>query len=103
MSGSRRESATPDGPDGAFENIESLIDGNGDITIGAVASIRCVATAADEDQCLAMLVRRPGESLSQLLQRLDAAIADAYNNAIFIDEVNTPSPRSSKPARKSRR
>jgi hypothetical protein len=50
-------------PDGAFENIESLIEGNGEISLGAVGSIPCVATAADQDQCLAMLVRRPDESL----------------------------------------
>src|SRR4030095_15265289 len=57
-----------------FENTEALIDGNGDITIGSVGPIRCVATAADQDQCLAMLVRRRGESFQDLLQRLDAAI-----------------------------
>ena len=79
MSSSRRKSVPPKSPS-AFENIEFLIDGNGDITIGAVGPIRCAATAADEDQCLAMLVRRPGESLIDLLQRLDAAIADAYEN-----------------------
>lgn len=37
-----------------------------------------------------MLQRRPGESLADLLQRLDAAIADAYENDIYIDEVNPP-------------
>jgi hypothetical protein len=47
-----------------------------------------------------MLVRRPGESLAELLQRLDAAIEDAYENGVHIDEVNTP-PRS-KPAGRSR-
>jgi hypothetical protein len=101
MSDSRRNSVPPKAPGEAFENIESLIDGNGDITIGAVGSIPCVATAADHDQCLAMLVRRPGESLLQLLQRLDAAIATAYDNEVFIDEVNAPA--TSKPPSKSRR
>ena len=90
MSGSRRKPVIPDVPDGAFENIESLIEGNGEITLGAVGSIPCVATAADQDQCLAMLVRRPDESLMQLLRRLDAAIADAYDKEIYIDEVNAP-------------
>ena len=47
-----------------------------------------------------MLVRRPGESLVDLLQRLDAAIEDAYENSVYIDEVNAP-PRS-KPAGRSR-
>ncbi|MFO1205501.1 MAG: hypothetical protein U1E63_07215 [Burkholderiales bacterium] len=33
----------------------------------------------------------PGESLADLLQHhLDAAIADAYENDIYIDEVNPP-------------
>ncbi len=101
MSNSRRKSIlAPKAPSGALANIEFLIDGNGDITIGAVGPIRCVATAADEDQCLAMLQRRPGESLMDLLQRLDAAIGDAYENSIFIDEVNTPPP--SNPSGKSR-
>jgi hypothetical protein len=101
MSGSRRKNPSPPAVSpGAFPNIELLIDGDGDITIGRVGPIRCAATAADEDQCLAMLVRRPGESLAELLQRLDAAIEDAYENGVHIDEVNTP-PRS-KPAGRSR-
>ena len=41
-----------------------------------------------------MLQRRPGESLMELLQRLDAAIADAYENNVYIDEINPPLPRS---------
>jgi len=86
MSNSRRKSSSPKAPSSALANIEFLIDGNGDITV----PVRCVATAADEDQCLAMLVRRPGESLVELLQRLDAAIEDAYENGVFIDEVNAP-------------
>lgn len=73
-----------------FENIEALIDGDGEITIGSVASIPCVATAADHYQCLAMLVRRSGESLQDLLQRLDSAIASAYEEENYIDEVNAP-------------
>jgi len=97
MSSSRRKPAPPKSPS-AFENIEFLVDGNGDITIGTIGPIRCAATAADEDQCLAMLVRRPGESLTDLLQRLDAAIADAYENNIYVDEINAP-PRSKPPGR----
>lgn len=100
MSSSRRKPASPKAPSNALANIEFLIGGNGDITIGRVGPIRCVATAADEDQCLAMLQRRPGESLVELLQRLDAAIEDAYENSVYIDEVNAP-PRS-KPAGRSR-
>ena len=42
----------------SLPNIEFLIDGNGDITIGTVGPIACAATAVDEAQNLAMLVRR---------------------------------------------
>ena len=38
--------------------------------------------------CLAMLVRRDGESLNALLKRLDKAIGMAWSNDVFIDEVN---------------
>ena len=72
-----------------LENIEFLIDGNGEVSLGRMGPARCAATASDRDQCLAMLVRRPGESLPELLQRLDMAIEDAYERGIFADEVNT--------------
>jgi hypothetical protein len=71
-----------------FENIEALINGIGDITIGRVDAIPCAATAADEDQALAMLVRRKGESLMDLLARLDTAIGLAWEQSMFIDEIN---------------
>jgi hypothetical protein len=72
----------------SLPNIEFLIDGNGEITIGAIASIPCAATAADEDQCLAMLVRRDGETLGQLLIRLDRAVEITAEDEAFIDEIN---------------
>ena len=72
----------------SLPNIEFLVNGNGEITIGAIASIPCAATAADEDQCLAMLVRRNGETLRQLLIRLDRAIEIAAEDEAFIDEIN---------------
>ncbi len=69
-------------------NIEFLLDGNGDITIGEVGPIACAATAADEERSLAMLVRRDGETFEQLLLRLDRAIDMALEEEIFIDEIN---------------
>jgi len=71
-------------------NIEALIEGGGEITIGPVRPFECVVTATDAHNCLAMLVRQPGESLDDLLQRLDAAIEAAYEYDHFIDEVNGP-------------
>ena len=74
-----------------LSNIAALVEGGGEITLGRLDAIgKCVATACDDAQCLVMLVRRKDESLGALLQRLDAAIADAYENDRFIDEVNAP-------------
>ena len=68
--------------------IEALIEDGGDITIGALPPHECVATATDGSNCLAMLVRRDGESLNVLLKRLDKAIGLAWSNETFVDEVN---------------
>ena len=73
----------------ALPNIAQLI-AYGDITVGQQRPIGCIATACDEDQCLAMLVQRKGETLLQLLTRLDEAIARAYDENICIDEINSP-------------
>lgn len=68
--------------------IENLLAcGAVEITLGRVEDHCCVATAADEDQQLAMLVRRKGESLANLLARLDRAIEGAYEHTIYINEV----------------
>lgn len=72
----------------SLPNIESLIDGNGEITIGSLGPFRCAATAGDECQSLATLVRRDGETLCQLLIRLESAIDKAIEEEIFIDEIN---------------
>jgi hypothetical protein len=71
----------------SLPNIAELIR-DGEITIGMLRPVGCVATAADEDRCLAMLVRRRGETLGQLLTRLDRAIDKAINQDIFADEIN---------------
>lgn len=68
--------------------IEALIEDGGEITIGALPPCECVATAADGSNCLAMLVRRDGESLNALLKRLDKAIGLAWSNDAFVDEIN---------------
>ena len=70
------------------KNIEALIEGGGEITLGALPPHECAATAADGSNCLAMLVRRDGESLNALLKRLDKAVGLAWSNNVFIDEVN---------------
>jgi len=71
-----------------LKNIESLIDGHGDITLGRVGPLHCAAIACDEDQQLAALVRDKRESLEELLARLDAAIGKAWEDDVRVDEIN---------------
>ena len=73
-----------------MKNIEALIDNGGEITLGAIGSIQCAATAADDHNAMAMLVRREGETLNALLKRLDKAIAKFYEDGTVIDEINDP-------------
>jgi len=73
------------------KNIEALIDDGGDITVGPIGPIECAATAADGHSALAMLVRRDGETLNALLNRLDKAIARFYETGETTDEINPPS------------
>lgn len=75
-----------------LQNIAALIDAGGQITIGALHPIACAAIANDEDNCFAMLKRKSGETLQQLLERLDTAIAVAWATDDFIDEINVPPP-----------
>jgi hypothetical protein len=84
-----RNQAKTDNPVAALSlpNIAELID-SGEITIGKLPSVGCVATAADEDCTYAMLVRRQGESLPQFLTRLDQAIDKALTLGLFTDEIN---------------
>jgi hypothetical protein len=71
-----------------MKNIEALIADGGDITIGAIYPVECVAAAADASNAIAMLVRRDGETLNALLKRLDKAIGRFYEHDEIIDEVN---------------
>ena len=74
----------------SLPHIAELIS-PGSITIGVVRPVGCVAVANDEANCLTMLKRRDGETLAQLLVRLDLAIGEALTEGIFTDEINPPS------------
>jgi len=77
-------------------SIAALIDDGGQISIGALPPIQCAAVANTDYNCLAMLQRRPAETLRQLLERLDAAIERALESVEVIDEINPPSPPAKK-------
>lgn len=75
---------------GALANIEALLDDGGQIMLGTVKPIVGAAVAHDGKQTLAMLRRRPGEAVEQLLQRLDRAVYTAIDTGLRVDEINQP-------------
>lgn len=77
------------GSSSELPHIAELIR-DGEITVGTLVPVGCVAIATDGHNSLAMLVRRKGETLAQLLARLDLAIGKAFTEDVFTDEINTP-------------
>jgi len=73
--------------DQSLPYLEELMQ-HGQITLGNVRPVGCVAVAHDGRQTLSMLLRRNGETVTQLLTRLDVAIAKALTEDIRTDEVN---------------
>jgi hypothetical protein len=84
----------------ALRNVEALVAGEGEITVGRVGPIRCAAIAADNHQMLAAPVRRRGETLFQLLERLDIALHHAWEDQTFVDEINGVPPAAKRLARR---
>jgi hypothetical protein len=72
----------------SLPNLADLIT-YGEITVGVLRPVGCVATATDGYNSLAMLVRRRGETLAQLLTRLDQAIDQALTEDVYTDEINS--------------
>ena len=77
----------------SLPNLAELIT-YGEITIGVLRPVGCVATATDEHNCLAMLKRRRDETLAQLLTRLDQAVEKALTEDVYTDEINPPTSHS---------
>jgi hypothetical protein len=67
-------------------NLDALIEDGGEITLGREDDYPCVAIATDED-VVAMLVRREGETLTALLRRLDRAVGTYFESGEVTDEV----------------
>ena len=80
--------ARPTDPTDSWSHITALIARGGHVTFGRVAPIDGAAVAADEHTMLAALVRRNGESIPQLLARLNEAIGQAVTRGVVTNEVN---------------
>lgn len=75
------------GLDQSLPYLDELMQ-HGQITLGNVRPVGFVAVAHDGRQTVSMLLRREGETVTQLLTRLDGAIAKALTEGIRTDEVN---------------
>jgi hypothetical protein len=73
--------------DHTLPSIEELMK-YGQITLGNVRPVGCLAVAHDGRETVAMLLRREGEMVAELLTRLDLAIAKARAEGIRVDEIN---------------
>jgi len=68
--------------------MQAFIDQTrGQIAIGEIPPIRLAAYAAKGKKMRVGLVARDGETIAQLLQRLDAALGKAMAENTVIDEV----------------
>ena len=75
-------------PISALGNIQSFLDNTrGQITIGEIPPIRRAALAAQGKKARVALVSQEGETIAQLLQRLDTALGKAMDEDTVIDEV----------------
>ncbi len=68
--------------------LEAFVtNGEGNITIGAVRPIPCVAIASDDHNMVVAIVRRPGASLASLLGRPDHRLARVIEHDEFVGEI----------------
>ena len=78
-----------------WPTIEAFLDAEeGTITLGSIgysSALGYTAVASDQHTMLVALVRRSGETLHQLLDRLEQALEPAIEDQIFVDEINGPS------------
>ncbi len=73
-----------------YPHITALISAGGQVMIGTVAPIPGAAIAHDGKKTLVMIKRTDAESATDLITRLDAAIALSRSTGLRVDDVNTP-------------
>lgn len=72
-----------------WPHLQVLIDLEGSLTIGRISKTIDAAVAHDPYMTYAMLRRRDGETLIDLLTRLDQAVGKAVAEDKTVDEINT--------------
>lgn len=76
--------ATPKPASTPWPTLEAFFEaGEGDISVGAISyvpTLRHTAVISDDHNMLVALVRRPGETLHQLLDRLERVLGPAIED-----------------------
>jgi hypothetical protein len=94
---SDRNDSKPAAPGGvaptepSLARIEAMLGGDGQIMLGTMQPVHGAAVAHDGKKTLARLRRRSGETVLQLLNRLDEAIGKAKATGRPVDEIDTSS------------
>ncbi len=70
-----------------MKKIEAQIDDAVSISVGALEDVECVAVSSDAHDSLAVLVQRDGETLVELLKRLDKAVGQFYADSDVVDKA----------------
>jgi len=71
-----------------LSHLQSFLDDTrGQITIGEIPPIRRAALAAEGKKARVALVGRDGETIAQLLERLNSALGEAMAQGSVVDEV----------------
>ena len=71
-----------------WPNLQELLEGEGAVNIGHVPPDHNAAVALEGRHVHAMLRIGEEESLVEILDRLDSAVATAVDHGISIDEIN---------------
>jgi len=71
-----------------WDHIDTLIKTGGQITLGRMSPLDGVAVAADQENIYAVLQRRPEETVTALLQRLDQALGIAQSGNARTNEID---------------
>lgn len=71
-----------------FPTLQAFIDSGGHINVGRIHPIECAAIANDGRTMYVALQRRDGETLMELLSRLDTSLQYCLDNDEFVDEIN---------------
>ncbi len=72
-----------------FPRLEAFVlDAGGTISVGPIRPIACAAVASDEYVMYVALQRRRGETLMQLLARLEESLGPALDEDQYVDEIN---------------